>query len=324
MKKISLIGIVILGLAFTSCKGIKGEDTVVVPFEGFKTTADSLSYFIGSDLTNGLNQNGLGAHLEEGAFLQGMKDAKNGVASLVTGSTGQAIAMGIMQNKANDTLNSTPSFSLDYNGLLTSDDSLSYFIGNDMHANLERNGMGSQIVEESFVKGMYDAFNGDSLLIDKVQGNAIAMKFVQKTQAAQAEKAKAESLPKIAAGEAFLNAKSAEKDVVTLPSGLRYKILTKGNGAIPTAADKVRAHYHGTLIDGTVFDSSVERGQPFEFNAGGGVIQGWLEVAKLMPVGSKWEIYLPYTLAYGERGAGGKIGPYETLIFQIELLDIIK
>lgn len=245
MKKIILIGIVAIGLIFTSCKGDKGQNDTS-KFEGVKTVSDSLSYFFGSTMKQNLSMN------------------------------------------------------------------------------LKQSGMDVEISVEAIIKGIRDAQKGDSLLVSDIQGKVIMSNLQMAARAKQQASAQSQSQPKIAAGEAFLNAKSAEKDVVTLPSGLRYKILTKGNGAIPTASDRVRAHYHGTLIDGTVFDSSVERNQPFEFSAGGGVIKGWLEVAKLMPVGSKWEIYLPYTLAYGARGSGPKIGPYETLIFQIELLNIIK
>ena len=105
-------------------------------------------------------------------------------------------------------------------------------------------------------------------------------------------------------------------------SGLQYEIVTQGDGAKPTASSRVKTHYHGTLIDGTVFDSSYNRGQPIDF-AVNGVIAGWTEALQLMPVGSKWRLYIPYQLAYGERGAGASIAPYSALIFDVELLDIL-
>jgi FKBP-type peptidyl-prolyl cis-trans isomerase len=111
------------------------------------------------------------------------------------------------------------------------------------------------------------------------------------------------------------------KEVTTLPDGLQYEVLKMGDGAKPKTTDKVLVHYHGTLIDGTVFDSSVDRGEPIEFGVTQ-VIKGWTEILQLMPVGSKWKVYIPYQLAYGERGAGGSIGPYSALIFEIELLGI--
>ena len=112
-------------------------------------------------------------------------------------------------------------------------------------------------------------------------------------------------------------------EVITLKSGLQYEIINKGNGNQPKASDKVRVHYHGTLIDGTVFDSSVRRGEPATFGVTQ-VISGWVEALQLMPVGSKWKLYIPSNLAYGAQGAGQHIGPHTTLIFEVELLDIVK
>jgi len=138
------------------------------------------------------------------------------------------------------------------------------------------------------------------------------------------QKLKAEKMSKNkVAGEQFLAENKSKPGVVTLPSGLQYIILKEGTGAKPTAADKVKTHYHGTLIDGTVFDSSVERGEPISFPVGG-VIKGWTEALQLMPVGSKWKLFIPSELAYGDRQAGPKIGPGSALIFDVELLDIEK
>ena len=125
-------------------------------------------------------------------------------------------------------------------------------------------------------------------------------------------------------GTAFLEKNGKRPEVVTLESGLQYEILTKGEGKIPAPTDNVIVHYHGTLLDGTVFDSSVEKNQPFTFNAGGGVIRGWIEAIQLMPVGSKWKLFIPTDLAYGEYGSGSDIGPNETLIFEVELLGIAE
>ena len=123
-------------------------------------------------------------------------------------------------------------------------------------------------------------------------------------------------------GLKFLSENRKKQGVVELPSGLQFMILKEGEGQIPTAADKVKCHYHGTLIDGTVFDSSVERGQPAVFPVNG-VIQGWVEALQLMSTGSKWRLFIPSELAYGQNGAGGAIGPNSTLIFDVELLKII-
>jgi len=122
-------------------------------------------------------------------------------------------------------------------------------------------------------------------------------------------------------GLAYLAENKKRPEVKTLPSGLQYEVLKEGTGAKPVSTDKVTTHYHGTLLDGTVFDSSVNRGEPASFPVNG-VIQGWQEALVLMPVGSKWRLYVPSDLAYGARGAGGSIGPHETLIFDVELLKI--
>ena len=123
------------------------------------------------------------------------------------------------------------------------------------------------------------------------------------------------------AGVQFLVENKRKENVVELPSGLQYEVMTEGNGATPKATDTVECHYHGTLIDGTVFDSSVERGQPATFGVNQ-VIKGWVEALQLMSVGSKWKLFVPSNLAYGEQGAGNDIQPNSTLIFEVELLGI--
>lgn len=135
-------------------------------------------------------------------------------------------------------------------------------------------------------------------------------------------KAKQEKLEaNLKAGESFLEENKKRPEVKTTESGLQYEVLTEGNGAKPTATDKVKCHYHGTLIDGTIFDSSVQRGQPATFPLNM-VIKGWTEALQLMPVGSKYRLFLHPSLAYGERQTGAVIGPNSTLIFDVELLDI--
>lgn len=124
-------------------------------------------------------------------------------------------------------------------------------------------------------------------------------------------------------GKKFLEENAQKEGVITLPSGLQYKVLVKGEGEVPTRSDKVKVHYEGRLLDGTVFDSSYKRNEPSEFTPTQ-VIKGWTEALTMMPVGSKWQLYIPYELAYGERGAGEDIKPYSTLIFDVELLDIVK
>ena len=135
------------------------------------------------------------------------------------------------------------------------------------------------------------------------------------------KKQKKESESMIEDGANYLQENAKREGVTTLPSGLQYEVINDGTGPMPTIEDNVTTHYHGTLIDGTVFDSSVDRGEPASFPVGG-VIKGWTEALQLMSVGSKWKLYVPYDLAYGERGAGAQIGPYSTLIFEVELISI--
>jgi len=186
--------------------------------------------------------------------------------------------------------------------------------------------LGDQLAQEPFagfdrqaaLAGFTDALMGKGLQVAAEQINEAFREIQGRLQAEEAANA-----TKFAAeGEAYLAENAKREGVVVTASGLQYEIITEGSGAKPSRSDTVRTHYHGTLINGTVFDSSVQRGQPAEFPVGG-VIAGWTEALQLMPVGSKWRLHIPYQLAYGERGAGGAIGPYSALVFEVELLDIL-
>ncbi len=167
-------------------------------------------------------------------------------------------------------------------------------------------------------QGVMDALKGEEYAVDVEDLRAAFGVINERMQAAQAEQAKAAS----AEGQKFLDENAKRDEVTVTESGLQYEVLTTGEGEKPTAASTVRTHYHGTLIDGTVFDSSYDRGQPAEFPVGG-VIAGWTEALQMMTVGSKWRLAIPYELAYGEQGAGGAIGPFQTLVFDVELLEIL-
>ncbi|KJS06025.1 MAG: peptidylprolyl isomerase [Gammaproteobacteria bacterium BRH_c0] len=171
---------------------------------------------------------------------------------------------------------------------------------------------------ESALAGFSDAIAGNALQVSADQINEAFREIQARLKAEEADKASQFA----GEGEAYL-AENAKRDGITVTaSGLQYEILTEGTGAKPSRTDTVRTHYHGTLIDGTVFDSSVQRGEPAEFPVSG-VIAGWTEALQLMPTGSKWRLHIPYQLAYGERGAGGAIGPYSALVFDVELLEIL-
>lgn len=171
---------------------------------------------------------------------------------------------------------------------------------------------------EAVAKGIYDALNGNAPALDLNQvGQALQQLQQQAAQAAQAQFKQVEE-----AGKQFLEENAKKDGVQITDSGLQYEVLVEGKGAVPSRQDQVRVHYTGTLIDGSVFDSSVQRGQPAEFPVSG-VIAGWVEALSMMPVGSKWKLTIPHHLAYGERGAGASIPPFSTLVFEVELLDIL-
>jgi len=166
--------------------------------------------------------------------------------------------------------------------------------------------------------GIEDAFAGNEPRVNPAEINQ-AFQIIQQ----QLKEQQAQNSAQFAAdGEAFLKQNAKRDEVTVLPSGLQYEIIETGDGDKPSASSTVRTHYRGTLIDGTEFDSSYSRNQPTEFPVNG-VIAGWTEALQLMPAGSKWKLFIPYQLAYGEQGAGGAIGPYQALVFEIELLDIL-
>lgn len=167
-------------------------------------------------------------------------------------------------------------------------------------------------------QGVMDALNGAEFAVEVEDLREAFGVINERMQAAQAEQAKEAS----AEGQTFLDENAKRDEVTVTESGLQYEVLVAGEGEKPTAASTVKTHYHGTLVNGTVFDSSYDRGQPAEFPVGG-VIKGWTEALQMMSVGSKWRLAVPYELAYGEQGAGGAIGPFQTLIFDVELLEII-
>lgn len=185
--------------------------------------------------------------------------------------------------------------------------------------------IGQQLVDsqlavkaEAVAKGIYDALNQNAPALDLNEVSQALHQLQQ--QAAEAAQAKFKVIEE--EGKKFLEENAKKAGVKVTESGLQYEVLVEGKGQIPTRQDHVRVHYTGTLIDGTVFDSSVKRGQPAEFPVSG-VIAGWIEALSMMPVGSKWKLSIPHFLAYGERSAGASIPPFSTLVFEVELLDIL-
>mgnify|MGYP003562195802 FL=1 len=199
-------------------------------------------------------------------------------------------------------------------------DKLSYALGIGIGSQLA--GMGAKELNiDDFAQAIKDVISGAGLKVDNAEAQTLVQNFFQeqeaKQQAAAAEAGKAAKV----AGEAFL-AENAKKDgVVTLPSGLQYQVLKEGNGKKPSATDQVVCHYEGTLIDGTVFDSSYKRNEPATFGLNQ-VIAGWTEGVQLMSEGAKYRFFIPYNLAYGERGAGAQIPPFAALVFDVELIQV--
>lgn len=196
----------------------------------------------------------------------------------------------------------------------------SYAIGTDIGSNLKRQDLG--LDPKALVAGIADAFGGKLALTDAEVRETLT-EFRSQMMAKMQAKEKVAGDKNLKDGEAYLAANGKKEGVKSTKSGLQYKVIKSGTGKTPKASDTVKVHYHGTLTDGTVFDSSVERNEPATFPVNG-VIPGWTEALQLMKEGDKWEITLPSAIAYGERGAGGKIGPNSVLVFQVELLSIEK
>ncbi len=203
--------------------------------------------------------------------------------------------------------------------LKTSKDSVSYSIGMNIGQNLK-----AQMVDVDPMivgQGIKDILDSSKTLMTEDQAKDCMMAFQKTMMAKQEEKMKVDGEKNKTAGAAFLAENKAKQGVITLPDGLQYKVEKMGTGKKPDSTSTVSVNYIGKLLDGTEFDNSYKRGQPAEFPVRG-VIRGWTEALQLMPVGSKWTLYIPSELAYGERGAGGAIPPNATLIFEVELLGI--
>ncbi|WGH76570.1 FKBP-type peptidyl-prolyl cis-trans isomerase [Tenacibaculum tangerinum] len=208
-------------------------------------------------------------------------------------------------------------------------DSVSYAIGLDMATKIKANF--DEMDQDLFVQGFKNGMDSTNLLIEAKDVNTILRTFFQKKQEEkmkqmqeeQAKKAEAEFGDNKKAGEEFLAENKTKDGVKTTESGLQYLVLKEGEGETPKATSRVKVHYHGTLTDGTVFDSSVDRGEPAEFGVGQ-VIKGWTEGLQLMKPGAKYKFFIPQELAYGAQQRGQHIKPFSTLVFEVELLDIIE
>ncbi len=199
--------------------------------------------------------------------------------------------------------------------LKTTEQRISYLVGMNYGQQMKADNL--PLDEAAFMQAIRDAFSGTPSRLTQEEAQATIAAFQEQRQAA-AQQAAAENKK---AGEAFLTANRNKPGVKETDSGLQYKVIKAGTGKQPTSTDTVSVHYRGTLIDGTEFDSSYRRGQPASFPVNG-VIPGWQEALPMMKEGAKWELYIPSDIAYGERGAGGTIGPNSTLVFEVELLEV--
>ncbi len=202
-------------------------------------------------------------------------------------------------------------------------DSISYALGVNGAANMLNMGI-TELNYDIFLNGFKRAMNSEEVLLTDAQANQVLTDFYQKAQKKQMEEMQAGAGDNLKEGQDFLAKNKTKKGVIETASGLQYKVLKQGNGPKPKATDQVKVHYHGTLIDGSVFDSSVDRGEPAQFPLNR-VIKGWTEGLQLMPVGSKYRFFIPSELAYGSSPRpGGPIGPNMVLIFDVELLEILN
>ncbi|HEV8048051.1 MAG TPA: FKBP-type peptidyl-prolyl cis-trans isomerase [Terriglobales bacterium] len=248
-----------------------------------------------------------------------MQKSSYGLVTVITAAlvfTGSALAQ---QTPATTPQPSPAAGSQSNSTLTTQKDKVSYAIGMNVGTNLHRQSV--DVDPKILQQGLEDALSGGKTLLSEDEAKATLMQFQTEMRQKQQEKMQQAGAANKKEGDAFLAANKSKDGVVTLPSGLQYKIMTAGTGPKPKSSDSVVCNYKGTLIDGKEFDSSYKRGQPATFPVAG-VIKGWTEALQLMPVGSKWQLFVPADLAYGERGSGPDIGPNATLIFEVELLSI--
>lgn len=321
MKMTKIIMLVAAASMFVACNSQNSTTSKL------ETKNDSASYALGSvqaeNFWSQMTQFGTATHIDKEKFLLGARDAMNKVPKIANEDAINVIRK-ILQDIRMDSTFQMPAISAGAD-LLNLNDSFGYGLGVNVFESLvsgiEQFGLQEQINTELTLKGIEDAIK-DTAIIPTDIAMELVNSMVQKASEKKTEAEAAQFEDNKIAGENFLAENKKRPEVKTTESGLQYEVLKAGTGAKPVATDKVEVHYHGTLIDGTVFDSSVDRGEPISFNLNQ-VIPGWTEGVQLMKEGAKYKFYIPQNLAYGNRPAG-KINPYSALIFEVELISIEK
>lgn len=321
-KNVAQLGLAVGMMAFVSCRGEKRQ-------EKLESQIDTVSYALGMDVSSNIKLNFKEANDE--AFIQGFKDGADSTKAKIKDT--EAILRPFfmkMQQKAMEEQQSGKKSETKANenksaDLLTENDSVSYALGLDMSKRFKPNF--PEIKDALFVQGYREAKDSTLVLLDVKNIDGILRDYFTKRQQEKAEKEAAENFGAVKKeGLKFLAANKKRAGVKTTASGLQYEVLTEGTGSKPSAEDNVTVHYNGTTPDGTVFDSSVERGEPATFGLNQ-VIKGWTEGVQLMKEGAKYKFYIPQELAYGvnaPQGGQGPIKPFMPLVFEVELIKINK
>lgn len=318
MNKNNLLIITLVSILVSACTGVSVEKAKI------KTAQDSVSYVIGADYGTGISEQMEtfpgGMNSEE--FLKAFIASFKGEEAAITVEDSRSYIMTYVQAAQAAEADSTATAPMNK-------DSVSYIVGVDYGSGISEQ-MGSfpgGMNNVAFLEAFVTTFQGDSAKLKIEDSRTFIMEYVQKAQAiADAENAGENAAAAAAAsaeGLKFLEENGKKEGVITTASGLQYLVMKEGTGAKPTTESTVSVHYHGTLLDGTVFDSSVERNTPASFGVTQ-VIKGWTEALQLMPVGSKYKLFIPSELAYGANPPGGTIPPNAVLIFEVELLDILN
>ena len=339
MKKTNLFALcaIITGsLMFASCGG-----NVSTPKASLKNDVDSISYAFGISL---VEEQGLGYFLEQSGIIESSSNLQYEYQMKISAADSiEKVNLEKELKSKMEALNKSNAPKLDQflkglqEGLNASDSKSAYIQGLSIGDQVKKNMMPQllsaafpadstkKINNEQVISGLFATLRNQQLAISKADASGYIQLKVEEAQAdaqrISEEKMKVEYKEIIEEGEAFLAENAEKAEVVVLPSGLQYEIIKEGTGEIPTATDQVEVHYQGTLLDGTVFDSSIERGDPVVFGVNQ-VIPGWTEALQLMPVGSEWKVYIPYNLGYGAKGSGADIKPFSTLVFDVKLLGI--